>query len=144
MAAEPTISDVLAAIGGLGARFDTLEARIGSLEARIGSLEGRFGTLEGRIDTLEAVVKDIQDHLKAQPDMRLMFANGKVTLEKIVEIEGEIRMLRSAINDHARGNVTPGEMEAVHHDLALIRHEQLSSAARLQRIEAVLNLEPNG
>jgi hypothetical protein len=35
-------------------------------------------------------------------------------------------------------------MEAVHHDLALIRHEQLSSAARLQRIEAVLNLEPNG
>ena len=137
MAAEPTISDVLAAIGGLGERF-------GSLEARIGSLEARFDTLEGRFDTLEAVVRDIQDHLKAQPDMRLMFANGKVTLEKIVEIEGEIRMLRSAINDHARDNVTPGEMEAVHHDLALIRHEQLSSAARLQRIEAVLNLEPNG
>jgi len=144
LAAEPTISDVLAAIGGLGERFDTLEARIGSLEGRFGSLEARFDTLEGRFDTLEAVVRDIQDHLKAQPDMRLMFANGKVTLEKIVEIEGEIRMLRSAINDHARDNVTPGEMEAVHHDLALIRHEQLSSAARLQRIEAVLNLEPNG
>jgi chromosome segregation ATPase len=126
LTAEPTISDVLAAIAGLGERIGSLEARIGSLEARMGALEEE--------------VKDIRAHLKAQPDMRLMFANGKITLEKIVEIEGEIRMLRSAINDHARENVTPGEIAAVHHDLSVLQRGRLEAEGRLLRIEEVLHL----
>lgn len=75
--------------------------------------------------------------------MRLMFENSEIAIDKFVHIEGELRMLRSAINDHARENVTPGEMSAVHHDLDLYRHEQLANEARLRRIERVLNLEPN-
>jgi len=123
---EPTISDVLAAVQGIGVRLDGVDHRMGKIEARLDSIETR--------------VEAIDDWRKAQPDLRLMLANGRLTLDKIVEIEGEIRMLRSAINDHARENVTPGEMAAVHHDLSVLQREQLESAGRLLRIEETLHL----
>ena len=49
-------------------------------------------------------------------------------------------MLRSAINDHARENVTPGEMLAMHHDL--YRRAQTDVEIRMKRVEMVLELQP--
>src|SRR5215813_38818 len=47
----------------------------------------------------------------------------------------EGRMVRAAVNDIARENVTPGEVEAIHHDLNQLRHDISALTARLEIIE---------
>jgi ubiquinone biosynthesis protein UbiJ len=47
----------------------------------------------------------------------------------------EARLLRAAVNDIAKENVTPGEMEAVHDDLTQLRQEVDLLTARLEVVE---------
>ena len=47
----------------------------------------------------------------------------------------EGRLVRAAVNDVAKENVTPGEMEAVHDDLTQLRREVDSLTARLEIVE---------
>jgi ubiquinone biosynthesis protein UbiJ len=47
----------------------------------------------------------------------------------------EARLLRAAVNDIAKENVTPGEMEAVHDDLTQLRQEVDLLTARLEVLE---------
>src|SRR5262249_30485126 len=44
-------------------------------------------------------------------------------------------MVRAAVNDIARENVTPGEVEAIHHDLNQLRHDMSALTARLEILE---------
>ena len=69
---------------------------------------------------MDTRLAEVETHIKSQPDLRLLMEPARTTLDRMVHMEGEMRMLRSAINDHARENVTPGEMAAVHHDLDLM------------------------
>lgn len=119
MAVEPTISEVLGAVQGLGARLDKIDARLDDIALR---------------------VEEIDAWRKAQPDIRLMLADGKVLLDQIVRIEGELRKLRGVIGDHARKQATSGELAAVHYDLSILQREQIENAGRLLRIEETLNL----
>ena len=107
------------------------------------SLDDIFLAISGlgtRLDKIEARLSEVESWQKSQPDMRLMLANSKVILERLVHIESEIVMLRAAVNDHARENVTPGEMAAIHQDLAKLRMEQMDGEARMRRVESVLEL----
>lgn len=47
----------------------------------------------------------------------------------------EGRLLRAVVNDIAKENVTPGEMEAVHDDLTQLRLEIDNLTVRLEAIE---------
>jgi ubiquinone biosynthesis protein UbiJ len=47
----------------------------------------------------------------------------------------EGRMVRAAVNDLAKENVTPGEMEAVHEDLNRLRLEMDSVITRIEQLE---------
>lgn len=47
----------------------------------------------------------------------------------------EGRLLRAAVNDIAKENVTPGEVEAIHHDLNRLRHDMSSLTVRVDMIE---------
>jgi len=47
----------------------------------------------------------------------------------------EARLLRAAVNDIAKENVTSGEMEAVHDDLTQLRQEVDLLTARLEVVE---------
>src|SRR5258708_21625104 len=47
----------------------------------------------------------------------------------------EGRLLRAAVNDIAKENVTPGEVEAIHHDLNRLRHEMSALAVRVEELE---------
>jgi ubiquinone biosynthesis protein UbiJ len=47
----------------------------------------------------------------------------------------EARLLRAAVNDIVKENVTPGEMEAVHDDLTQLRQEVDLLTARLEVVE---------
>jgi len=52
------------------------------------------------------------------------------------EVRHDIRMLRAAVNDIARENVTPGEIQALHHDVTRLMGQQQELAARLDALEA--------
>jgi ubiquinone biosynthesis protein UbiJ len=54
------------------------------------------------------------------------------TLDKLLQ---EGRLLRAAVNDFAKENVTPGEVEAIHHDLNRLRHEVSELTVRVEMIE---------
>jgi ubiquinone biosynthesis protein UbiJ len=47
----------------------------------------------------------------------------------------EGRLIRAAVNDIAKENVTPGEMEAVHDDLTQLRQEVDGLTVRIEMIE---------
>jgi hypothetical protein len=47
----------------------------------------------------------------------------------------EGRLMRAAVNDIAKENVTPGEMEAVHDDLTQLRQEVDGLTVRIEMIE---------
>ena len=126
MNVEASLASIIESVG-------RIEVRLGAVDTRLEAMDTRLGQVDGRLVGVEA-------HLKAQPDLRLLMHTAKTTLERIVHMEGEIRMLRSAINDHARDNVTPGEMAAVHHDLASMRLDLLNNETRLSRLESVLEL----
>lgn len=128
-----SLDDILLAISGLGSRLDKMDARLEKIEARLDKIEAR-------LDKMDARLSDVESWQKSQPDMRLMLANSKIVLERLVHIESEIVMLRAAVNDHARENVTPGEMAAIHQDLAKLRMEQIDGEARMRRVESVLEL----
>lgn len=51
------------------------------------------------------------------------------------ELRQDIRMLRGAVNDIARENVTPGEIEALHHDVNRVMEQQKELAARIDALE---------
>lgn len=69
---------------------------------------------------------------------------AEITLEFIsrqiergfAEVRGDIRMLRAALNDIARENVTPGEVAAIHHDLNRVMGQVNELAARVDVLEA--------
>lgn len=138
-----TLDDILFAISGLGARIDTVGARLDTVGARFDELDTRLDKIEVRLDTMDARLDALEAYNKNQPDMRLMMATIKSNMDKMIYVEGELRMLRSAINDHAKENVTPGEMLALHHDLDVYRRAQTEVEIRMKRVEMVLELQPS-
>jgi hypothetical protein len=50
-------------------------------------------------------------------------------------LKQDYRLLRSAVNDIAKENVTPGEIEAVHQDLTQVQRDIVSIQVRLDQIE---------
>lgn len=50
-------------------------------------------------------------------------------------MQQDIRMLRAALNDFAKTNVSSGEIEAIHEDLNRLQHETLELDARLSSLE---------
>src|SRR6266481_3165188 len=54
----------------------------------------------------------------------------------------EGRLLRAAVNDFAKENVTPGEVEAIHHDLNRLPQEVSALTVRVEMIEEREKPEP--
>jgi ubiquinone biosynthesis protein UbiJ len=50
-------------------------------------------------------------------------------------LQQDVRMVRAAINDISRVNVTAGEIEAMHTELTRIQGDVAAHGARLDRIE---------
>ena len=114
------LTNLVEAVGRVDSRLGGVESRLGGVESRLGGVETRLGRLETRLGGVDTRLAEVETHIKSQPDLRLLMEPARTTLDRMVHMEGEMRMLRSAINDHARENVTPGEMAAVHHDLDLM------------------------
>jgi hypothetical protein len=78
--------------------------------------------IQGDIAGLKADMTTVQTELRAHSR----------TLEVLLQ---EGRLLRAAVNDIAKENVTRGEVEAIHYDLNRLRHDMSALTVRVDMIE---------
>jgi hypothetical protein len=122
-------------------RLENIEADLKLVRAktdRIDGIETEVAVLGARTDRMEHDLTAVRVKIDGQPDMRLLFQNVKLTLQRIVMIERDLVMLRSAMNDFGRESVTPGEIQAIHQALDTLREADLDQEARLRVPEAHL------
>lgn len=121
---------ILAAIERLSQRF----------EVRLDAMDKRFERIETRLDAVEKQIAAVREKIDAQPDMRLLGHQIEVLIKRVGALEEKNTRAISAINDFARENVTPGEVEALHSGLSEVRSIEFDFDVRLRRVEAELHL----
>lgn len=91
------------------------------------------------LDILKAIQGDIaalkDGMLAAKTELRVHSETFDVLLQ-------EGRMLRGAINEPARKNITRGEVEAIHQDLNRLRNEISALMVRVEMIEERVKPSP--
>jgi hypothetical protein len=98
---EPELAAALAVIGD---KIDALRFEIFA----------RFETIDIKVSGVPLIAEATQDLVEATQDLRR-----------------ELRMVKAAINDMARVNITAGEVEALHEELDKIANAQIDIRARL-------------
>lgn len=84
---------------------------------------------------LELLRRVAADQAAVKADIAAMKAEQRTQGRTVGIMLQDIRLLRAAVNDIAKENVTPGEMEAVHHDLTKLRLEIDGLTTRLETVE---------
>jgi uncharacterized coiled-coil protein SlyX len=147
------LEPILAAITSLGTQvsegFSRLDARIAGLDARIAGLEAKVAGLDGRVAGLEAGLTHVREELAElrerfdkQPDLRLLGVQMQALIERVGKLEEKNIRALAAVNDFARENVTPGEVEALHDALREIREIDFGLDVRLRKVEQELHPTP--
>ena len=83
-------------------------------------------------DDIRAILETIKIQVSGLP---LMGATLYELREDIRELRRETRLVKAAINDMARINITAGEVEALHDDIDRLAGEQSDIKARLNLLE---------
>ena len=83
-------------------------------------------------DDIRAILETIKIQVSGLP---LMGATLYELREDIRELRRETRLVKAAINDMARINITAGEVEALHDDIDRLAGEQSEIKARLNLLE---------
>jgi ubiquinone biosynthesis protein UbiJ len=86
------------------------------------AMRGDMAALNGKVDRVAADLTAVKTEQRSHSR----------TLNILVQ---EGRLVRAAVNDIAKENVTPGEMEAVHNDLTQLRREVDTLTARIEIVE---------
>ena len=86
------------------------------------AMRGDMAALNGKVDRVAADLTAVKTEQRSHSR----------TLNILVQ---EGRLVRGAVNDVAKENVTPGEMEAVHDDLTQLRREVDTLTARIEIVE---------
>ena len=85
--------------------------------------------LDAKVDRMGADIVGLQaDMTGVKTELRVHTRTMDILLQ-------EGRLLRAAVNDIAKENVTPGEVKAIHHDLNRLQHEMSALAVRVEMIE---------
>lgn len=107
------------------------------LETHMTGLETRMTGVETRLETLESVTA-------RQPDIRLIGLQMATLIERVTSLEASNTRAIAALNDVARDSVTPGEVEALHSEMAGLRTTKFNHEVRLRQLEAELQIAPSG
>lgn len=124
---NPALSDVLAAVADLKSHVTSEFAR-------------RDDWLQGEVAGIKSELAALRERFDRQPDLRLLGHHMQAMIERLTGLEEKNVRALSAINDFARENVTPGEVEALHSELKEIRELEFRHDVRLRRIEDELHL----
>lgn len=99
----------------LGAALAAINDKIDGLRA---AMHNRFETIEIKISGLPLIASSLHE-----------------LREDVRELRRETRLMKAAINDMARVNITAGEVEALHEELDKITNAQIEIRARLALLE---------
>jgi ubiquinone biosynthesis protein UbiJ len=86
-----------------------------------------------RIDAKAERIADDQASMKA--DIAAIKTEQRVHSRLLDILKQDGRLLRSAVNDIVKENVTPGEIEAVHQELTQVQRDVVSLQVRVEQIE---------
>jgi len=86
-----------------------------------------------QLRTLHSEVKSIRVHVDGLPIIGI----------SVHELRQDMRMVRAAINDLARTNITAGEVAAMHEDINRVQDKQMELERRIATLEREAR-EPDG
>jgi hypothetical protein len=92
-------------------------------------------TLEALREILRAELAPIRDELAV---VRARVDGIPLIWSAVDAVQRDMRMLRAAINDMARTNITAGEVEALHADVDKVQSKQLELETRIITLERLI------
>jgi len=129
-------------LGGVETRLGGVETRLGGVETGLGGVGTRLGGVENRLGGMDERLNTLETNVARQPDLRLLGHQMATLIERVAELNAMNLRTITAVNDLARENVTPGEIEALHGGLKEVHTSTFRHEARIRRIEAELHLPP--
>jgi hypothetical protein len=91
------------------------------------------------LEILKVIQNDIagvkNDIAGLKTDMITVKTESRVHSRTLDILLQEGRLLRAGVNDLAKENVTPGEVEAIRHDLNRLQHDMSALTVRVEMIE---------
>lgn len=97
----------------------TLETLNSALDAALAPLRAEVANVKGEVTVIRTQVSGLP-----------------IMSNSIHELRQDMRMVRAAINDMAKTDITSGEVEALHQDLERLLRRQEELEARIGTIEA--------
>jgi ubiquinone biosynthesis protein UbiJ len=94
-----------------------------------------FRTILRAIDGLQAEFAPVREQLKI---IEIKVSGIPLIAESTHDLRRDLRMVKAAINDMARVNITAGEVEALHEEIDKIQAENAELATRLATVERLL------
>jgi chromosome segregation ATPase len=127
-------------VGQIDIKVGQIDAKVGQLDAKVGQLDAKVGQIDAKVDGLQGGMVELRERFDKQPDLRLLGHHMQAMIERLSALEEKNVRALAAINDFARENVTPGEVEALHSELKEVRELEFRHDVRLRRIEDELHL----
>jgi ubiquinone biosynthesis protein UbiJ len=84
---------------------------------------------------LQAELAPVREQLKI---IEIKVSGIPLMAESTHDLRRDLRMVKAAINDMARVNITAGEVEALHEEIDKIQAENAELATRLATVERLL------
>jgi formyltetrahydrofolate synthetase len=110
-------------------------------ETEVDKILSAIAELGARLRAVEMDSATTRQLVEKQPDMRLLGHQIVALIDRVSALEEKNVRALAAINDFARDNLTPGEVEALHSALTEVRQADFNIDVRLRRVEAELHLD---
>jgi hypothetical protein len=94
-----------------------------------------FRTILRAIDGLQAELAPVREQLKI---IEIKVSGIPLIAESTHDLRRDLRMVKAAINDMARVNITGGEVAAMHDDIDRVQTRQDQIETRLATLERLL------
>jgi prefoldin subunit 5 len=103
----------------------TLEALRSELTAALEPIRSELASVRAEIETIKVQISGLPLTAATLHELR----------EDVRELRRETQLVKAAVNDMARVNITAGEVEALHDELDHIASEHAEIKARLELLE---------
>jgi chromosome segregation ATPase len=119
-------------VGSLRSELASLRERVDHIDGEVTKLRERVDHIDGEVTTL----RDRVDHIADDVSMMRPRVDGLPLIGNAIDnLQRDMRLLRAAINDMARTNITAGEVEAMHTDIDRMMARQVELEARIAALE---------